>query len=174
MSDSSVSLIDEEVITFRKTTKKTKDFLESSDEELMNDCHLHSTPLDPERQEFELFKRRIDETISTHKANLKRFRDEGKANNEEFLNVLNIIVRGETPDFDNVTDHQEVLWNGENLMSLYAGPEPTKFGRQLAVKMFGAKDTCLLKTHIIGPVKGRRESRTPISEEGRKTFEGNL
>ena len=55
MSDSSDSLIDEEVITFRKTTKKTKDFLESSDEELMNDCHLHSTPLDPEHQDFELF-----------------------------------------------------------------------------------------------------------------------
>ena len=174
MSESSNSLIDEEVITIRKTTKRTNDFLESFDEELMNDCHPHSTPLDPERQEFELFKKRIDETITTHKANLKRFRDEEKANNEEFLNVLNIIVRGETPDFDNVSDHPEVLWNGENLMSLYAGLEPTKFGRQLAVKMFGAKDTCLLKTHIIGPVKGRHESGTPISEEGRKTFEGNL
>ena len=60
MSESSDSLIDEEVITFRKTTKKTKDFLVSSDEELMYDCHLHSTPLDPDRQEFELLKKRID------------------------------------------------------------------------------------------------------------------
>ena len=51
------------------------------------------------------------------------------------------------------------------------GAEPTKIDRQFAVKMFGAKDTCLLKTHIIGPVKIRRESRTPMSEEGRKTFE---
>ena len=113
MNASCNSLIDEEVITFGKTTKRTKDFLESSDEELINDCNLHSTPLDPERQDFEIFKRRIDEKITTHKANLKRFRDEENAINEEFLNVLNIIVRGETPNFDNITDHPEVLWNGK-------------------------------------------------------------
>ena len=45
MNASCNSLNDEEVITFGKTTKRTKDFLESSDEELMNDCNLHSTPL---------------------------------------------------------------------------------------------------------------------------------
>ena len=57
-------------------------------------------------------------------------------------------------------------------MGLYAGPEPSKFGRKLAVEMFGEKETSLLKTQIIGPLKGRREARTPVSEEARHAFEG--
>ena len=73
---------------------------------------------------------------------------------------------------DNSASHPEVIWNGKNLMGLYAGPEPSKFGRKLAVEMFGEKETSLLKTQYIGPLKGRREARTPVSEEARHDFEG--
>ena len=73
---------------------------------------------------------------------------------------------------DNSVSQPEVIWNGKNLMGMYAGPEPSKFGRKLAVEMFVEKETSLLKTQTIGLLKGRREARTPVSEEARHAFEG--
>ena len=159
------------VVTFRKTPKRKSDVLSSSDEEELNlSAVLHSTPISHERQEFEMFKKKIDETLSSYKSKLKQNRDEEKANNEEFVRVLSAVLNGETPEVDNSVSHPEVIWNGKNLMGLYAGPEPSKFGRKLAVEMFGEKETSLLK--IIGPLKGRREARTPVQEEARHVFEG--
>ena len=119
-----------------------------------------------------MFKRKFDETLSSYKSKIKQNRDEGKANNEEFVRVLNAVMNGETSEVDNSVSHPEIIWNAKNLMALYAGPEPSKFGRKLAVDMFGEKETSLLKTQIIGPLKGRHEARTPVSEEARHTFEG--
>ena len=59
-------------------------------------------------------------------------------------------------------------------MGLYAGPGPSQFGRKLADEMFGEKKTSLLKTQIIGPLKSRRDARTPVSEEARHASEGFL
>ena len=118
-----------------------------------------------------MFKRKIDETLSSYKSKLKQNRDEEKANNEGFVRVLSAVLNGETPEVDNSVSHPEVIWNGKNLMGLYAGPEPSKFGRKLAVEMFGEKETSLLKTQIIGLLKGRREARTPVPEEARHAFE---
>ena len=81
-------------------------------------------------------------------------------------------MNGETPEVDNSVSHPEVIWNGKNPMGLYAGPEPSKFGRKPAVEMFGEKVTSLLKTQIIGPLKSRHEARTPVPEEARHAFEG--
>ena len=58
-------------------------------------------------KDLEHLKKRIDETLLTHKTNLKRFRDQKKTNNEEIFNVMNKTVRGEKPDVDNVTEHLE-------------------------------------------------------------------
>ena len=174
MIDASYSSEQEDtVVTFRKTPKRKSNVLSSSDEEELNlSAVLHSTPISHERQEFEMFKRKIDETLSSYKSKLKQNRDEEKANNEEFVRVLSAVLNGETPEVDNSVSHPEVIWNGKNLMGLYAGPEPSKFGRKLAVEMFGEKETSLLKSQIIGPLKGRREARTPVPEEARHAFEG--
>ena len=83
------------VVTFRKTPKRKSDVLISSDEEELNlSAVLQSTPISHERQEFEMFKRKIDETLSSYKSKLKRNRDEEKANNEEFVRVLNAVLNG--------------------------------------------------------------------------------
>ena len=148
MIDASYSSEQEDtVVTFRKTPKKKSNVLSSSDEEELNlSAVLHSTPISHECQEFEIFKRKIDETLSSYKSKLKQNRDEEKANNEEFVRVLSAVLNGETPEVENSVSHPEVIWNGKNLMGLYAGPEPSKFGRKLAVEMFGEKETSLLKT----------------------------
>ena len=174
MIDSNSSSEQEDtVFTFRKTPKRKSDVLSSSDEEELNlSAVLQSTPISHERQEFEMFKKKFDETLSSYKSKLKQNRDEEKAINEEFVSVLNAVLNGDTPEVDNSASHPEVIWNGKNLMGLYAGPEPSKFGCKLAVEMFGEKETSLLKTQIIGPLKSRREARTAVSEEARHAFEG--
>ena len=168
MIDASFSSEQEDtVVTVRKTPKRKSNVLSSSDEEELNlSAVLHSTPISHERQEFEMFKRKIDETLSSYKSKLKQNRDEEKANNEEFVRVLSAVLNGETSEVDNSVSHPEVIWNGKNLMGLYS-----KFGRKLAVEMFEEKETSLLKTQIIGPLKGRREARTPVPEEARHAFE---
>ena len=128
------------VVTFRKTPKRKSDVLSSSDEEELNlSAVLQTTPISHERQEFEIFKRKIDETLSSYKSKLKQNRDEEKANNEEFVRVFKVVLNGETREVDNSVSHPEVIWNGKNLMGLYARPEPSKFGRKLAVETFGGE-----------------------------------
>ena len=85
---------------------------------------------------------------------------------------MNVVLSGKKPDIDNRTDRKARMWGVLNLLVVLAGPEPLKLGRKLAVGMFGCKETCLLTTHIIGPVRNRKETREPIYEEHRKTFEG--
>ena len=63
------------------------------------------------------------------------------------------------------------MWGDDNLLEIFAGPEPSKFGRKIAVSMFGGRKTSFLKTHIIGPVRNSKETRIPIVEEHRKVFE---
>ena len=58
------------------------------------------------------------------------------------------------------------MWRDGNLLELFAGP--SKCGRKIAISMFGGRETSLLMTHIIGPVRNRKETRIPIVEEHRK------
>ena len=67
---------------------------DSSDEEPpaeVNQC-AQSTPLNPERLMFENMKKKINTKIEEHKSIWKRLRDEEKANNEEWLRILNGYV----------------------------------------------------------------------------------
>ena len=120
---------------------------------------------------FENMKKKINMKIEEHTSILKRLRDEEKANNEEWLRILNSVVKGREPDSDISTEHPPIMWREDNLLEIFAGPEPSKFGRKIAVSMLGGRETSILKTHIIGPVKNRNETRIPIVEEHRKFFE---
>ena len=162
------------VIPSQRRQKSRATCLESSDEDevIPNETIVHSTPLNSDRILFEDMKRKVNEKLVEHKSQLKRLRDEEKANNEEWLSVLSVVLSGKKPDIDNITDRNAMMWGDLNLLEVLAGPEPSKFGSKLAVAMFGSKEACLLKTHIIGPVRNRKETREPINEEHRKTFEG--
>ena len=52
---------------------------------------------------FENMKKKINMKIEEHKSSLKRLKDEEKANNEEWLRILNSVVKGREPDSDNST-----------------------------------------------------------------------
>ena len=115
----------------------------------------------------------VNESLECHRSEMKKLRNEERANNEEFLSVLHVLLTGENENLENSDDAEPILWKGENLMSLYAGPEPSKFGRKLGMKMFGEKEFSLLKTHIIGPVRNRKDTRNAVPEDQRKIFESN-
>ena len=159
------------VIPSQRKPKCRATGLESSDEDEVNanDTIVHSSPLNSDRVLFEDMKRNVNEKLVEHKLQLKRLRDEKKANNEEWLSVLSVVMSGKKPDIDNRTDRNAMMCGDMNLWVVSAGREPSKIGRKLAVGMFGSKDTCLLTTYIIGPVRNRKETREPIDEEHRKT-----
>ena len=58
--------------------------------------------------------------LANNKSKLKQTRNEEKANNEEFVRVLNAVFNGETPEVDSSVSHPEVIWNGKNQIGLYA------------------------------------------------------
>ena len=139
-------LFEPDIVIPRKAAKKVSP-LHSSDEEPpaeVTQC-AQSTPLNPEPLMFENMKKKINMKIEEHKSSLKRLRDEEKANNEEWLRILNSVVKGREPDSDNSTEHPPIMWGGDNLMEIFAGPEPSKFGRKIAVSLFGGRETSLFK-----------------------------
>ena len=131
-----------------------------------------STPLN-DCPTIDALKNSVNESLECHRSEMKKLRNEERANNEEFLSVLHVLLTGENEIHENNDDGEPILWKGENLMSLYAGPEPSKFGRKLGMKMFGEKEFSLLKTHIIGPVRNRKDTRSAVPEDQRKIFESN-
>ena len=175
------------VIPSQRKQKCRATSLESSDEDEVNpnDTIVHSTLLNSGRVLFEKMKRKVNKKPVEHKLQLKRLRDEEKANNEEWLSVLSVFMSGKKPDIDNCTDRNAMMWGYLKLLVVLAGPEPSKFARKFALEenvlskfgrklvMFGSKEICLPKTHnVIGPVRNRKETREPIDEEHRTTFEG--
>ena len=162
------------VIPSERKPKCRATSLDSSDEDEVNanDTSVHSTPLNSGRILFEEMKRTVIEKLVEHKLHLKRLRAAEKANNEEWLSVLSVVMSRKKPDIDNRNDRNAMMWGDLNLLVVLAGLEPSKIGRKLAVGMFGSKETCLLETHIIGPVRNGKETCEPIDEEHRKTFEG--
>ena len=57
-----------------------------------------------------MFTKKIDETLSSYKSKLKQNRDEEKANNEEFVRVLNVVLNGDLPEVDNSVSQPKVIW----------------------------------------------------------------
>ena len=118
------------------------------------------------------FKENLDEILVKHRACLKEIRRKEKASNIEFLSSVRYLILGEALTVDNSSLFPEVIVNGLNLMTLQAGPEPSKFGRGLAKKVFGEGEDCVLIGQMIG--QGRRVSDVRIRVELHleKAFEG--
>ena len=77
--------------------------------------------------------------LAKNKSKLKQNRDEEKANNEEFVSVLNAVFNGETPEVDNSVSHPEVIRNGKNQMGLYAGQCPQNLVVYSLLRCLGIK-----------------------------------
>ena len=113
----------------------------------------------------------VDGMISESKTNTDALAIENKANTEEFLNVINMIVRGSSDSCksDNSSPGNSIVHDGEILLELVAGPEPSKFGRVLARKLFGSHQDCKLMNEIIGKPGLQR---SPCDVTLRNKFEG--
>ena len=131
-----------------------------------------STPLN-DCPTIDALKNSVNESLECHRSEMKKLRNEERTINEEFLSVLHVLLTGENENHENNDDDEPILWKGENLMSLYAGPEPSKFGLNLGMKMFGEKEFSLLKTVVIGSVRNRKDTRSAVPEDQRKIFESN-
>ena len=72
------------VIPSERKPKCRATSLESFDEDEVNanDAIVHSTPLNSGRVLFEEMNRKVNEKLVEHKLQLKRLRDEEKANND--------------------------------------------------------------------------------------------
>ena len=139
---------------------------------------VSSTPLESQdsqgkKRMIEELERRLNEELNSQRKKLKAIRSKEKANNLEFLKVMSIELNCET--LLPMNDSEEVVWfqkDGEwiNLMTIYAGPQPSKFGRHLATKMFGKHDDCRLMVEMIGCERQSVLTRTPIPKEEEKLF----
>ena len=139
---------------------------------------VSSTPLENhgsqgKKRMIEELERRLNVEVNSHRKKLKAIRSMEKANNLEFLKVMSIEMNGET--LLPMNDSEEMVWfqkDGEwiNLMTVYAGPQPSKFGRHLATKMFGKDEDCRLMVEMIGCERQSVLTRTPIPKEEEKLF----
>ena len=113
----------------------------------------------------------FDRIIECHKENLKNSRRQEKASNAEFLNSVILMTRREEVLVDNRED-LAVMIKGENLLELQAGHEPSKFGRELARKIFGKKNNCKLQEKMLGPGRRMSDQRGRVDEHVEKIFNG--
>ncbi|XP_063724526.1 uncharacterized protein LOC134852152 [Symsagittifera roscoffensis] len=104
--------------------------------------------------------------IAREKARKKRLsqRSQLKIQREEVKELLNFEREG----FQSVDDNPKwnlsvtpVWHNGEDLMEISAGKQPSSFALQLAKKLMGDE----LTDTMLSPVKVSQTSRNPVSEE---------
>ena len=118
----------------------------------------------------DLFNSSVDTVLEEHKNNLKQLRIKEKASNREFIDSLHHYMFGEGAAASNDRSSSPVIVNGFNLLELQAGPEPSKFGRELGKKMFGENSDCLLTTHMIGHQLSFSEMREKVDEQLEEAF----
>jgi len=113
----------------------------------------------------------VDRMIFESNKNIDALVIENKANTEEFLNVVTMIECGnlDTSSSNSSSPGDSILHDGENLLELFAGPQPSKFGRVLARKLFGSHQECKLMTESIGKPGPQR---SPCDVTLRDKFEG--
>ena len=114
-------------------------------------------------------ERRLEALIKQHKFRLKQVRQEMKADNTEFLNVVQSELSGETIGANN-SDAEPVMHKGRNLMTLCAGPDPSQFGRELAKAIFGQDKNCLLINFMIGSERSKANARPRVELQLERLF----
>ena len=120
---------------------------------------------------FAELKNNLDQMIVKHRQNLREIRRKEKANNNEFLSTMQHYLIGEKLVVDNSRSSNAVVVNDFNCMELQAGVEPSKFGRELAKKIFGEEENCQLITHMIGHGRNLVEMRPRVDLELELAFE---
>ena len=118
---------------------------------------------------FAELKNNLDQMIVKHQQNLREIRRKEKANNNDFLSTMQHYLIGEKLVVDNSSN--AVVVNDFNCMELQAGVEPSKFGRELAKKIFGEEESCQLITHMIGHGRNLVEMRPRVDLELELAFE---
>ena len=129
---------------------------------------LKSNPLPTEAE-----KTCAEKILENHQLRLAGILRENRANNRAFLTVTEILLNGATLPADNSKDAEPIMHEGVNLMKLFAGSEPSKFGRTLSKHIFGSGKTNKLANTLIA--KSKRKStgiRNPCDQELREKFEG--
>ena len=111
----------------------------------------------------------LDIMIQSHKTSLRKIRQRMQADNQEFLATLEAELSGERVVNDNENLGQ-VIHNGKDLMSLVAGNNPYRFGRELAKVVFGEGNDCLLIDFMIGQEKSSPFSRPRVDPQLENIF----
>ena len=122
---------------------------------------IGSTSTPKQQDQLTNLSNRLDSLIKQHKFRLKQVRQEMKADNIEFLNVVQSELSGERVRADNESD-ETVMHNNVNLMAIAAGPDPSQFGRELAKAIFGENDKCMLINYMIGNERCKMNSRPRV------------
>ena len=104
---------------------------------------------------------RLDTLIGAHKNRLRQLRHELKADNAEFLSVVEGELSGGQVAYSNENE-KAVIHNGRNLMDIVAGSDPCRFGRDLAKAIFGEEEDCLLQNYMIGQQRSKMNSRPRV------------
>ena len=107
-------------------------------------------------------ERRLEALIKQHKFRLKQVRQEMKADNTEFLNVVQSELSGEAIGANNS--------DAEPVMTLCAGPDPSQFGRELAKAIFGQDKNCLLINFMIGSERSKANARPRVELQLERLF----
>ena len=112
---------------------------------------------------------RLDSLIDAHRSRLKHLRQELKADNLEFLTIVESELMGENVTYNN-ENLKPVIYKGRNLMDLVAGSDPCRFGRELAKALFGENENCLLQDYMIGQQRCKIKLRPRIDFALEKMF----
>ena len=83
------------------------------------------------------FDARMDNMLQKYRMELNEIHRKEKASNAEFLNLADYLILGEQLSVDNSAIYPEFVIRNINLIALQAGPEPSKFSRDLAKQIFG-------------------------------------
>ena len=133
-----------------------------------------STPLESgyKKRVAEELELKLNKEIEDHRKKLKSIRTKEKANNLEFLKILSIEMNEES--ILPMNDTEEVVWYKTNddwiNLTLYADPQPSKFGRHLASRTFGRHDNCRLMVEMIGCERHNVLTRKQVPKEDENIF----
>ena len=104
---------------------------------------------------------RLDTHIEAHKNRLRQLRHELKADNAEFLSVVEGELYGRQVAYSN-ENVKAVIHNGRNLLDIVAVSDPCRFGCDLAKAIFGEDEDCLLQNYMIGQQRSKMNSRPRV------------
>lgn len=127
----------------------------------------------------EVFKSSMETLLENHKVAMESILKHFKAEKREFLSVIKAHLEtngspsGVPGGARNDDSEPPILYNGQNLLKIYAAESPSLFGRELARALFREGANCELDKLLVGPASKRKGARKPCDEHRLKLFKGN-